>query len=42
MAKICPITEEPVLYLECLECEYKNNCPPDRNQEETDVKEDRE
>lgn len=23
MAKICPITSSPVLYLDCLECEEK-------------------
>ncbi len=23
MAKICPVTDEPVLYLECLECDDK-------------------
>lgn len=26
MAKVCPITKEKVLYLECLECEYRNKC----------------
>ena len=26
MAKICPQTGEKVLYLECLECEYKKTC----------------
>lgn len=26
MAKICPITKEPVLYLTCQECEVKTNC----------------
>ena len=26
MAKMCPITKEKVLYLECLECEQKGKC----------------
>ena len=26
MAKICPITKEKVLYLDCLECENRLKC----------------
>lgn len=26
MAKICPQTGEPVLYLDCLECDDKEKC----------------
>lgn len=26
MAKICPLTDEIVLYLDCNECEHKENC----------------
>lgn len=26
MAKLCPVTKEKVLYLECLECEDKQVC----------------
>lgn len=26
MAKICPVTKEKVLYLECLECNQKGRC----------------
>ena len=26
MAKICPITKHPVLYLTCLECDSKDDC----------------
>lgn len=28
MAKKCPLTGEPVLYTECLECEHRGGCPP--------------
>lgn len=30
MAKICPITNSPVLYLDCLECENKE-CESEEN-----------
>lgn len=26
MAKICPLTDHPVLYLTCLECDKKDEC----------------
>lgn len=26
MAKYCPLTKEKVLYLECLECESRDDC----------------
>lgn len=26
MAKICPLSNQVVLYLDCLECEYKAEC----------------
>ncbi len=30
MAKICPLTSEPVLYLECKECEQQADCKTGR------------
>lgn len=26
MARICPVTKEPVLYPDCQECEWKRQC----------------
>lgn len=43
MAKICPLTDEKVLYLECNECEEKRACMLgllEKDQEEKDIKSD--
>ena len=39
MAKVCPLTGQKVLYLDCLECEDKNKCknPAENNFESGNV-----
>ena len=47
MSKYCPIKKAKVVYLECLECEYKNRCAKDQsfidmfNKNEQEDKKDR-
>ena len=33
MAKICPVTKEKVLYLDCLECDEKGICKKEKRRE---------
>ena len=43
MAKICPLTDKKVLYLECNECEEKRACMLgllEKDTEEKDIKSD--
>lgn len=42
MAKICPVTNDKVLYLDCLECDDKICLKPDKAEyDHSDVSDDR-
>lgn len=38
MAKICPLSNNFVLYLDCLECEYKTECMMKHRDEKSEKK----